>query len=109
MPSFVVEGGHPLAGSIRPTGNKNAALPCIAAALLTSEPVTLENVPRIRDVETLLELLGSLGAEASWPAEATVRIHAKDLRGHRASPELSQEFARPSSSRVRSWQVREKW
>jgi UDP-N-acetylglucosamine 1-carboxyvinyltransferase len=92
MPSFVVEGGHPLAGSIRPTGNKNAALPCIAAALLTTEPVTLENVPRIRDVETLLELLTSLGAEVSWPSEATVRIHAKELRSSRANPELSQKI-----------------
>jgi UDP-N-acetylglucosamine 1-carboxyvinyltransferase len=51
---FLVEGGRPLSGSIRPSGNKNAALPIVAAALLTDQPVTLENVPRIRDLETLV-------------------------------------------------------
>ena len=61
MPRFVVEGGQALRGSIRPAGNKNAALPAIAATLLTDEEVVLQNVPRIRDVETLLELLESLG------------------------------------------------
>jgi UDP-N-acetylglucosamine 1-carboxyvinyltransferase len=81
MPTFVVEGGLTLSGAVRPTGNKNAALPCIAAALLTSEPVTLENIPRIRDVETLLELIGSLGASVEWTGESTVRIEARDLSG----------------------------
>ena len=51
---YIVEGGHRLAGTIEPSGNKNAALPIIAAALLTEHPVTLENVPRIRDTETLV-------------------------------------------------------
>ena len=64
MPTFVVEGGRPLSGSIRPAGNKNAALPCLCAAVLSTEDVVLHNVPRIRDVETLLEILASLGAEA---------------------------------------------
>ena len=63
---FVVQGGHRLAGRIRPSGNKNAALPIVAAALLCEEPVYLENVPRIRDVETLVELLKSVGASAEW-------------------------------------------
>src|ERR1043165_6510125 len=54
---FVVEGGHRLSGTIRPSGTKNAALPIIAAALLTDKPVVLRNVPRIRDVETLVELV----------------------------------------------------
>jgi len=81
MPTFVVEGGHPLTGAIRPTGNKNAALPCVAAALLSSEPVVLDNIPRIRDVETLLELIASLGASVEWTAESTVRINARDLSG----------------------------
>ncbi|MEW5919317.1 MAG: UDP-N-acetylglucosamine 1-carboxyvinyltransferase, partial [Gemmatimonadota bacterium] len=65
---YVVEGGRRLAGSIRPSGNKNAALPIIAAALLTDKPVTLHNVPRIRDTETLVELLRSVGADAAWAA-----------------------------------------
>jgi UDP-N-acetylglucosamine 1-carboxyvinyltransferase len=66
MPKFVVDGGRPLSGTIRPAGNKNAALPIIAATLLTEEEVVLENVPDIRDVRTLLELLGVLGAEVEW-------------------------------------------
>ncbi|HYX83725.1 MAG TPA: hypothetical protein VE777_02045, partial [Gaiellales bacterium] len=57
METFVIEGGVPLSGTVRPTGNKNAALPILAACLLTSDPVTLENVPRIRDVEAMIELL----------------------------------------------------
>jgi len=61
MESFVIEGGRPLRGSIRATGNKNAALPIIAASLLTDEPVTLSNVPAIRDVEAMLELVADLG------------------------------------------------
>jgi len=79
MSAFLVEGGHRLSGDIRPTGNKNAALPCISAALLTSEPVTLENVPRIKDVETLLELVASLGASVEWVGPSAVRVEAGDI------------------------------
>ena len=79
MPKFIVEGGHTLSGTIRPAGNKNAALPCIAATLLTEEEVILENVPAIRDVKTLLELLKMIGAEVEWLDRNTVRVRAKDL------------------------------
>jgi UDP-N-acetylglucosamine 1-carboxyvinyltransferase len=79
MPSFTVEGGRPLAGRIRPAGNKNAALPCLAATLLTDEPVTLENVPRIQDVLTLLEILESLGASHSWEGDNTVTVDASGV------------------------------
>ena len=74
MGTFVVDGGRRLEGRIRPAGNKNAALPCLAATVLTSDPVTLENVPRIRDVETFLEIVASLGAAVEWtgPNEVTV-------------------------------------
>ena len=77
---YVVEGGRRLSGSIRPSGNKNAALPIIAAALLTDKPVTLHNVPRIRDTETLVELLRSVGADASWQGSNELRIHAQTVR-----------------------------
>jgi UDP-N-acetylglucosamine 1-carboxyvinyltransferase len=79
MPAYDVEGGIPLGGRIRPAGNKNAALPALAAALLTDEEVVLDNVPRIGDVQTMLELLRSLGAEAGWTGENRVRIRALDL------------------------------
>jgi UDP-N-acetylglucosamine 1-carboxyvinyltransferase len=87
---FIVEGGHRLSGTIRPAGNKNAALPIIAAALLTDQPVTLRNVPRIRDVETLVELLHSVGASAMWDAENanTLHIHAKEVRAASLDPVL---------------------
>jgi UDP-N-acetylglucosamine 1-carboxyvinyltransferase len=89
MPKFIVEGGHPLRGNIRPAGNKNAALPIIAACLLTDEEVILENVPEIRDVKTLLDLLSTLGAETEWIAPNCVRVHAKDLSASELDPEAA--------------------
>ena len=79
MPSFIVEGGHSLSGSVRPAGNKNAALPAIAATVLATEPVTLQNVPRIRDVETLLEIVASLGAKVSWDDDNVVTVDASTV------------------------------
>jgi UDP-N-acetylglucosamine 1-carboxyvinyltransferase len=77
--SFVIEGGRPLNGRVRAAGNKNGALPILAATLLTTEPVTLTNVPRIRDVETMVELLADLGAETEWIGRNEVRIDASDV------------------------------
>jgi UDP-N-acetylglucosamine 1-carboxyvinyltransferase len=85
---YIVEGGHRLSGTIEPSGNKNAALPIIAAALLTEHPVTLTNVPRIRDTETLVELIRSVGASAEWQKPNTLAIHAKDIRAADLDPEL---------------------
>src|SRR2546430_14276763 len=80
--SFVIDGGGPLAGRVRAAGNKNGALPILAACLLTDEPVTLTNLPRIRDVETMMELVQSLGAEADWTGANEVRVHAAELVTH---------------------------
>jgi UDP-N-acetylglucosamine 1-carboxyvinyltransferase len=77
---YLIEGGHRLAGTIEPSGNKNAALPIIAASLLTEHKVTLNNVPRIRDTETLVELIRSVGAAAEWHSRNTLEIHAKEIR-----------------------------
>ena len=85
---YIVEGGARLAGTIEPSGNKNSALPIIAAALLTEHPVTLENVPRIRDTETLVELVRSVGASAEWQARNTLVIHAREIRAADLDPEL---------------------
>jgi UDP-N-acetylglucosamine 1-carboxyvinyltransferase len=85
---FVVEGGRSLSGSIRPSGNKNAALPIIAGALLADRPVTLSNVPRIRDVEALVELIRSAGVSAEWTARNSLSIHAKSLRSAELDPRL---------------------
>ena len=75
----MIEGGHPLSGTVRAAGNKNGALPILAATLLTGEAVTLHNVPRIRDVETMVDLLADLGAEAEWVGPNDVHVHAAEL------------------------------
>ena len=85
----MIRGGQPLSGRIRAAGNKNAALPNLAACLLTSEPVVLHNVPRIRDVETMMALIAGLGAEVEWTGENEVRVHAADVSSHELDPELS--------------------
>lgn len=85
---FVVEGGHRLHGTVRPAGNKNAALPIVASALLTDQPVLLDNVPRIRDVETLVDLVRSVGAEAEWTGRNALRIEARVVRPADLDPAL---------------------
>jgi UDP-N-acetylglucosamine 1-carboxyvinyltransferase len=75
--AFVIEGSRRLSGTIRAAGNKNGALPIIAACLLADGPVTLSNVPRIRDVDTMLELLSDLGADASWIGPNDVSVDAR--------------------------------
>src|ERR1700712_3211408 len=85
---FIVEGGQRLAGTIKPAGNKNAALPIVAAALLTDQPVQLSNVPRIRDIETLVELVRTTGAECVWTGDNELRIHAREVRAADLDPVL---------------------
>ena len=81
MSRFVIKGGKPVSGIHRTPGNKNAALPMLAASLLTSEPVTLSNLPIIADVHTMLELIADMGAEVDLDTEKrTVRIHAAKIR-----------------------------
>ncbi|MHB8641308.1 MAG: UDP-N-acetylglucosamine 1-carboxyvinyltransferase [Gaiellaceae bacterium] len=72
--SFIIEGGARLSGTVRASGNKNGALPILAATLLASGPVTLANVPRIRDVDTMVALLGELGADVSWMGANELRV-----------------------------------
>lgn len=79
MQAFVIEGGHPLNGSVRAAGNKNAALPILAACVLTDELVQLSNVPRIGDVETMVALLADLGVDVAWTGPNELRVHAADL------------------------------
>src|SRR5690348_5635063 len=90
--SFVIEGGHPLSGRVRAAGNKNGALPVLAACLLTSEPVVLTNVPRIRDVDTMIALVTALGADAEWIGENELRVHAADVSSHELDPGLSSQI-----------------
>ncbi len=87
-PAFRVQGGAQLRGTVRPAGNKNAALPIIAATLLADGPVELDNVPHIRDVLTLLDLIGHLGAQVEWLGENRVRVDARAAEGRVPDPAL---------------------
>src|SRR5215204_1194107 len=86
--AFVIEGGRPLNGSIRAAGNKNAALPIVAACLLTAEPVLLTNVPTITDVQTMLELVADLGVEVEQVGVGEVRLHAGSVFKRELDEEL---------------------
>ena len=85
---FRVTGGRPLAGTIRPAGNKNAALPILAATVLADGPCRIDNVPRIRDVETLLELLQHLGAAVDWAGPNTVTVNTAGVQPRDLDPVL---------------------
>ena len=87
-PRFLVRGGRPLRGSVRPAGNKNAALPILASTVLADGPMELDNIPRIRDVETMLELLVDLGASAEWIGPNLVRVDARQARPKPLDPRL---------------------
>jgi UDP-N-acetylglucosamine 1-carboxyvinyltransferase len=86
--SFVIEGRQPLNGSVRVAGNKNAALPIVAACILTDEPVLLSNVPAITDVETMLALCADIGADVEFLGDGRVRIHAERIAKHELDEEL---------------------
>ena len=88
--AFVIEGGRPLGGRVRAAGNKNGALPILAACLLTREPVVLRNVPRIRDVEVMIKLIATLGVDIDWTGPNDVRVHAEEI----ATVELDAELCR---------------
>ncbi len=89
MDKFVIQGAAPLSGEITPAGNKNAALPILAACLLTEEEVVLSNVPRIRDAEAQVELLGKMGVRTEWSAENTLSLCAGDLTDTTPDNDLS--------------------
>lgn len=88
MEEFVIEGGVPLQGEITPSGNKNAALPLLAACLLTDEPVILHNIPQIRDVLAMKKLIESLGAEVEVLNANSWRITTRELVASHLDPEL---------------------
>jgi UDP-N-acetylglucosamine 1-carboxyvinyltransferase len=92
MDKFVIEGGVPLNGEITPSGNKNAALPLLAACLLTEEPVILHNVPQIRDVMDMRKMLESLGVLMEDLGDRSWRITAREIRPADLDPDLSRRI-----------------
>ena len=89
---FLVEGGHPLRGTVTPAGNKNEALPVLAACLLVAGEVVVDNVPRIRDVTALLEGLRHLGVRVDVDDHGTVRLDASDLKGRDPDPAVMSQL-----------------
>jgi UDP-N-acetylglucosamine 1-carboxyvinyltransferase len=92
MEKLVIEGGVPLSGTVVPAGNKNAALPLLAACLLTDQPVTLHNVPRIRDTEALLVLLEDLGVKVERREDNTLVLEADEVRKTEVDPDLAERI-----------------
>ena len=92
MDKFIIEGGRPLNGEVTPAGNKNAALPLIAACLLTEEAVTLHNVPFIGDVKAMRHLLESLGVEVNDLGNNSWRITAKTVKPADLDPDVTRKI-----------------
>lgn len=92
MDKFIIQGGVPLSGEVTPAGNKNAALPLLAACLLTDEPVTLHNVPEIRDVQAMRALLESLGASIETTGNHTWKIQARQVRPADLDPDRCKQI-----------------
>ncbi|HCU57948.1 MAG TPA: UDP-N-acetylglucosamine 1-carboxyvinyltransferase [Anaerolineaceae bacterium] len=107
MDKFIIDGGFPLNGELTPSGNKNAALPLLAACLLTDEPVILHNVPEIIDVQTMIRLLKSLNVQMTYLNDTTVKLDANDIKPADLDPNLCRKIrasillAGPLISRVK--------
>src|SRR5678816_1414622 len=88
MSTLLIEGGHQLSGVVNVEGNKNAALPLLAACLLTTEPCVLTNVPRISDVEVMVRLLEDLGATVESVGTTTLRVRCPEILKDEPDPVL---------------------
>lgn len=92
MEKFIIGGGYPIKGEILPAGNKNAALPLLAACVLTDQPVILHNLPDIKDVETMRMLLESLGVQIKLLGNHTWQVHASQVRPADLDPDLCSQI-----------------
>ena len=92
MHEYIIEGGFPIHGTITASGNKNAALPCIAATLLSAEPVILHNIPEIEDTSVMLNILQSFGVKITNIKKHSWKIEAKTVNPECIPKELSKKF-----------------
>jgi UDP-N-acetylglucosamine 1-carboxyvinyltransferase len=92
MEKFVIEGGVPLSGTMVPAGNKNGALPILAAAVLTDEEVLVRNVPRIRDVDAMIEILLAIGVSVDWRGPNELALRADGVHDAAIEPELAESI-----------------
>lgn len=88
MEKLLIEGGHRVSGTLVPSGNKNAALPLLAACVLTDQPVVLHNMPDIGDIHTMADILADIGADVEQLSPHAWRIHARRVRTNELSPDL---------------------
>ncbi len=111
MEKFVIEGGVPLRGEVIPAGNKNAALPMLAACMLTDEPVILRNIPHIQDVQVMRKLIESVGVQVEEMDGTSWRVSARDLKPASLNPDLCRRIrasilvAGPLAARVRDFKL----
>jgi len=92
MEQFVIQGGYPLEGIVTPSGNKNAALPLLAACILTEEPVSLHNVPDIKDVNAMRSLLESMGVKIKTIGDHSIEVNAADVHTVDFDPDLCKKI-----------------
>jgi UDP-N-acetylglucosamine 1-carboxyvinyltransferase len=92
MNQYFIEGGFPIKGTIRASGNKNAALPCIAATLLTDEPVILKNIPDIEDVQVMLDVYRAFGGEVETIGSNTYKLLLRDIKTSEVPPEYARKI-----------------
>ena len=92
MEKFVIEGGHRLSGRVRPGGSKNEVLPCLAATLLSEQTVVIDNVPRIADVDVMVDIIAAMGASVEWLAHNTVSINAAGVKDGNVPADLARRL-----------------
>ena len=92
MSEYLINGGVPLNGTVKASGNKNAALPCIAAALLTDEPVILRNIPKIEDVQVMVDIYAALGGTVDNLGQNTIRLHLCDIKTSTVPVEMAKKI-----------------
>src|ERR1043165_7335880 len=111
MEKFIIEGGVSLNGEVTPAGNKNAALPLLAASLLTDEPIILHNIPYIQDTLVMRQLIESLGAQIEDLDATSWRVIARQVRPAELTPELCRRIrasilvAGPLAARIREFKL----
>ena len=103
MDKFVIRGGNPLVGTIRVSGAKNSALPCMAAAILTEDEVTLENIPQVRDIETERKLLASMGAEVELARRPRAATAPRSVAARSPIPSPATRSSRPCAPARWCW------
>ena len=95
MKEYVIEGGYPIQGTVTASGNKNAALPCLTATLLTSEPVVLHNIPKIQDTHVMIEILKAIGAKVQDLGDNSWKIQCDNIKTHTIPSEYTKRYAVP--------------